>query len=99
MASDGSSTDEEPPLTPEEEEELPQDQKTVAAPHLERRPPYAVAYSAGGHAYELLLPGDASVMAEDGVLKILHDGGPVLGIIRVMPVRTEGADGADAHDR
>ena len=97
MASDGSSTDEEAPLTPEEEEELPEDQ--IAPLQMERRPPYAVAYSAGGHAYELLLSGDASVMAEDGVLKILHDGGPVLGIIRVMPVRTEGADGAHTDDR
>ncbi|MDP9611531.1 hypothetical protein JOF35_003808 [Streptomyces demainii] len=39
------------------------------------------------------------MMAEDGVLKILHDGGPVLGIIRVMPIRTEGANGPDADDR
>ncbi|WP_413114795.1 hypothetical protein ACK1X7_07255 [Streptomyces sp. CY1] len=99
MASGDSSTDEEPPLTPEEEEELPQDQQAVAAPQLERRPPYAVAYSAGGHAYELLLSGDASVTAEDGVLKILHDGGPVLGIIRVMPVRAEGTNGADPDNR
>ncbi|KUJ70786.1 hypothetical protein ACZ90_00250 [Streptomyces albus subsp. albus] len=61
-------------------------------PHQpERRPPYALAYSAGGHAYELLLPGDASAVAEDGVLKISHDR-PVLGIVRVMPISTERND-------
>jgi hypothetical protein len=101
----------EPPLTPEEEEELLEDSRFTAGedkPHVtweeakararRRRPPYAVAYSVGGHAYELLLPGDATAIAEDGFLKISHDG-PVLGIIRVMPVvRMEGADGADTDD-
>jgi hypothetical protein len=60
-------------------------------PQPERRPPYAVAYSAGGHAYEVLLPGDARAEAVDGRLVIEHPGLQVLGITRVQPVRTEGA--------
>jgi hypothetical protein len=59
-------------------------------PQPERRPPYAVAYSAGGHLYEVLLPGDARAEAVDGRLIIEHPGFQVLGIIRVQPVRTEG---------
>ncbi|MFG3509676.1 hypothetical protein ACGF5F_29710 [Streptomyces sp. NPDC047821] len=64
-----------------------------APPQPERRPPYAVAYSAGGHAYEVLLPGDARAEAVDGRLIIEHPGLQVLGIVRVQPVRTESSDG------
>lgn len=60
-------------------------------PQPERRPPYAVAYSAGGHLYEVALPGDAVVSAEDGALIIKHPDFPVHGIVRVLPVRTENA--------
>jgi hypothetical protein len=65
----------------------------TSPPQPERRPPYAVAYSAGGHAYEVLLPGDARVEAVDGRLIIEHPGLQVLGIMRVQPVRTENSDG------
>lgn len=80
-------------------------------PQPERRPPYAVAYAIeGGHRYELLVPGDATVVAEDGVLKVAHgvlgmDIDPVLGITYIRPVtaravaRKEGAGGADAEDQ
>lgn len=61
-------------------------------PQPDRRPPYAVAYSVDGHGYEALLPGDASVIAEDGVLKISHPG-LVAGIVYVKPVGTEEGDG------
>jgi hypothetical protein len=50
------------------------------------RPPYAVAYSVGGQLYEAWLPGDATAVAEDGVLKIAH-AGQVAGIVRVSPVK------------
>lgn len=54
-----------------------------------RRPPYAVAYAvAGGHEYEIALPGDASVIAEDGVLKISHPSA-VLALTQVQPFATE----------
>lgn len=50
-----------------------------------RRPPYTVAYAVeGGHAYEIALPGDASVVAEDGVLKISHPSA-VLALTQVQP--------------
>jgi hypothetical protein len=67
--------------------------KADVPPQPERRPPYAVAYSAGGHAYEVLLPGDARAEAVDGRLIIEHPGLQVLGITRVQPVRTENSDG------
>ncbi|MFB9393425.1 hypothetical protein ACFPM3_20320 [Streptomyces coeruleoprunus] len=54
----------------------------------ERRPPYAVAYSVGGHLYEVLLPGDASASTVNGALVIEHSE-QVLGIVRIKPVRTE----------
>lgn len=68
------------------EEEHRADCPVFHPPQPERRPPYAVAYSAGGHAYEALLPGDAIVSAVDGRLVIEHQGFPVLAIERVMPV-------------
>ncbi|MFD3531970.1 hypothetical protein [Streptomyces sp. NPDC058664] len=56
-------------------------------PQPERRPPLSVAYSvAGGHAYEVSIPGDASVTAEDGVLIIKHPEAQVLAIMRVAPM-------------
>lgn len=57
-------------------------------PQPERRPPLSVAYSvAGGHAYEIYVPGDASVTAEDGILKIQHPEAQVLAIVRVAPIK------------
>jgi hypothetical protein len=50
------------------------------------RPPYAVAYSVGGQLFESWLPGDATAVAQDGVLIIQHSG-PVAGIVRVSPVK------------
>jgi len=54
---------------------------------MPRRPPYAVAYAVqDGHVYEIALPGDATVIAEDGLLKISHALGPVLAITHVSPM-------------
>lgn len=51
-----------------------------------RRPPYAVAYAvAGGHEYEIALPGDASVRAIDGALIITHPSA-VLALSNVRPM-------------
>lgn len=56
-------------------------------PQPERRPPLSVAYSvAGGHAYEVSVPGDASVTALDGALIITHPDAQVLAITRVAPI-------------
>lgn len=60
-----------------------------APPQPERRPPYAVDYSAGGHAFQVLVPGDAAVLAVDGALIIRHADFPVLGISCITPLRTE----------
>ncbi|MFI6873545.1 hypothetical protein ACIBL6_08915 [Streptomyces sp. NPDC050400] len=59
-------------------------------PQPEHRPPFAVDYSAGGHAYQILVPGDASVVAVDGALYVRHAGYPVLGISCVTPLKVEG---------
>ena len=57
-------------------------------PQPERRPPLSVAYSvAGGHAYEVSIPGDASVTALDGALIITHPDAQVLAITRVAPIK------------
>lgn len=59
-----------------------------AYPAPERRPPYSVAYAVqGGYEYEIAVPGDAMVIAEDGVLKILHYCRPVAGIVQIKPMR------------
>jgi hypothetical protein len=50
-----------------------------------RRPPYAVAYSVQGAPYEVLVPGDATVLAVDGQLLIGHEGRTVSGIVQVRP--------------
>lgn len=51
-----------------------------------RRPPYAVAYATeGGAQYEIALPGDASVRAEDGALIVTHDSA-VLALSHVRPM-------------
>lgn len=60
-------------------------------PQPERRPPYAVAYSVGGHLYEVALPGDAMAQAVDGALIIKHALGPVAGIVQVLPIETKEA--------
>lgn len=55
-------------------------------PRVPRRPPYAVAYAIqDGHVYEIALPGDATVIAEDGVLKISHPGA-VLALVQARPM-------------
>lgn len=54
-----------------------------------RRPPYAVAYSADGHLYEAMLPGDAIVSAVDGALVIKHARFQIHGIVAVQPVINE----------
>lgn len=97
--------DDEPPLTAEEEEEAPPPCDHCGAPghsfedcpegedspppQPERRPPYAVAYSVGGHLYEVALPGDATAQAVDGALIITHSLGQVAGIVRIMPMQKE----------
>ena len=59
----------------------------LAPPQPERRPPLTVAYSVvGGHAYEVSIPGDASVTAEDGALIIKHPSAEILAITRVAPM-------------
>lgn len=53
---------------------------------MSRRPPYAVAYAIeGGAQYEIALPGDASVRAEDGALIVTHDSA-VLALSTVRPM-------------
>lgn len=93
----------EPPLTPEEEEEralaeeaaeaargaLEDDWAAEAPPQPERRPPYAVAYSADGHLYEVMLPGDAIVSAVDGALVIKHARFQIHGIVAVQPIESK----------
>lgn len=60
--------------------------REMEPPQPERRPPYAVDYSAGGHGFQILVPGDVSVVAVDGALVIRHHGFPVLGISAVSPL-------------
>jgi hypothetical protein len=68
-------------------EKLPP-RKAVPPSQPERRPPLSVAYSvAGGHAYEVYVPGDASVTAQDGALIITHPDAQVLAITRVAPIK------------
>lgn len=56
-------------------------------PQPQRRPPLTVHYSvAGGNLYEVSIPGDASVTAEDGVLIIKHPSAQILAITRVAPM-------------
>lgn len=51
-----------------------------------RRPPYAVAYALqGGAQYEIALPGDATVRAEDGALIITHSSA-VLAMTQYRPM-------------
>jgi predicted nucleic acid-binding Zn-ribbon protein len=104
---------EEPPMTPEEEEQAPEDEcpecgdtgacnggpcPPASPPQPEQRPPYAVAYSVQGHLYEVALSGDATVRAVDGALVIQHHLGPVAGIVQTRPVINErSADGAEAE--
>lgn len=59
------------------------------SPQPLRRPPYAVAYSADGHLYEMMLPGDAIVSAVDGALVIKHARFQIHGIVAVQPVINE----------
>lgn len=108
----------EPPMTPEEEEQAPEDERPPLhpdddhthrpkyfgpnagtrcvdcnmpmPPQPERRPPYAVAYSVGGHLYEVAIPGDASVRAVDGALVITHALGSVAGIVQTAPLPSGG---------
>lgn len=55
-------------------------------------------YSAGGHAYQILAPGDVSVVAVDGALYIRHAGYPVYGIACITPLHVEAEeDEASAH--
>jgi hypothetical protein len=93
----------EPPLTPEEEEQAPEDEALAQfeqdvldgkaggplPPQPEQRPPYAVAYSVQGHLYEVALSGDATVRAVDGALVIQHSLGPIAGIVQTRPVINE----------
>lgn len=61
------------------------------APEAEppRRPPYAVAYATeDGMQYEVALPGDATVCAQQGALVITH-GSAVQALIQIRPM--EGA--------
>jgi hypothetical protein len=72
-------------------------------PHtVEPLPAYAVLYSvAGGQAYTIAIPGDASVAVEDGMLKVYHPGRHALGILRIItnPTLTIGEETHDAaHD-
>lgn len=76
----------------EDDPHFPENEGKGAPPKLpqpERRPPYAVAYSVGGHAYEIALPGDATVRAVDGALIITHSLGPVVGIVQTRPLEGE----------
>lgn len=48
-------------------------------------PPVLVQYAVtGGQVYEIAIPGDASVVAEDGMLKVYHPARTVLGITGVQ---------------
>jgi hypothetical protein len=77
-----------------------QDMEASAPPQPPRRPPYAVAYSVdGGHLYEVMVPGDATCVAEDGVIKIQHHGHVVLGLLRVQPVNLNEESDAEADHR
>lgn len=94
---------EEPPMTPEEEEEAPQDGSPIELPppppQPERRAPYVVGYSVGGHVFEVAMPGDATVRALDGALIVQHHLGPVAGIVHVAPlISKEGAGGAGPEE-
>lgn len=98
---------EEPPLTPEEEEELSEGEgppcsevegcdggccaKAPPPPQPAGRPPFAVNYSVQGHLYQVAVPGDATVKAVDGALVIQHYLGPVAGIVQVLPIISEEA--------
>lgn len=62
-----------------------------APPQPLRRPPYAVAYSADGHLYEVMLPGDAIVSAVDGALVIKHAQHQIHGIVAVHPIESKEA--------
>lgn len=58
-------------------------------------PAYAVVYAvAGGQQYEIVVPGDASVVVEDGMLMVIHPQRPALGIasIRTQPTLTRGEE-------
>lgn len=101
----GEQDEPEPPLTPEEEEQAPEDEtacqdclrgahspnvhREPPPPQPDRRPPYLVAYSVAGHLYEVALPGDAIVQAVDGALVIKHRLGFVAGIVHVAPLVNE----------
>jgi hypothetical protein len=80
-------------MTAEEEEELAAKheaaQEEPGPPQPERRPPYAVDYSAGGHGFQVLVPGDVTVIAVDGALVLRHEGFPVLGISAITPLKRE----------
>lgn len=55
-----------------------------------RRPPYAVAYVLeDGSAYEIALPGDATIRAHEGALVITHTQSPIKGPVQYRPM--EGA--------
>jgi hypothetical protein len=56
-------------------------------PQPVRRAPYAVDYSAGGHGFQVLVPGDVTVIAVDGALVLRHEGFPVLGISAITPLK------------
>jgi len=63
-------------------------------------PAYAVVYAvAGGQQYEIVVPGDASVVVEDGMLMVIHPQRPALGIasIRTQPTLTRGEEQHDAE--
>jgi hypothetical protein len=72
-------------------DELSREANEPPPPQPLRRPPYAVAYSVGGHLYEVALPGDATVQAVDGALIIQHALGPVAGITQVLPIESKEA--------
>jgi hypothetical protein len=45
-----------------------------------------VAYALeDGTAYEVALPGDATIRADDGVLIIMHTQSPVKGLVQTRP--------------
>jgi len=58
-------------------------------------PGYAVTYTVeGGQRYTIAIPGDASVTAVDGILKVYHPKRPVLGIVGIVtqPTLTDGEE-------
>jgi len=64
---------------------------------LDPLPAYAVTYAVnGGQSYEIAIPGDASVVVEDGILKVYHPGRPALGIVSIR-TQPELA-GGEPHD-